>query len=316
MKEIIALVLSGEASDIERQQLQRWRREKPENERLYQEMEHIWRLSSVETLDGSVSPPPPMERIIAEAERRRREVVPVKRRSLSRIAYWRWASLAAAAIVVACVGVLALRDTRDTVHSTGPGQTSTVSLLDGSVVRLGPSSNLEVWSADQRTVSLEGTAFFAVASDSSSPFTIRTDAGRAEVLGTRFELRAGPDSLRLVVVEGRVALAAEGERVEVGQGAVTTVLSGSAPAPPRPANVWDLLEWSEGLLIFQSTPLRQVMEEVSAHFGVPVNVRDSILADRSVTAWFGEETLDQVVSTICQVTAAQCSIGDVVEVTR
>jgi transmembrane sensor len=224
--------------------------------------------------------------------------------------------MAAAAIVVACVGIYALRDTPEALYSAGPGQTTTVSLIDGSVVRLGPSSSLAVWSSDQRSVSLNGTAFFAVASDSLNPFTIRTDAGRVAVLGTRFELRSGPDSLRLVVVEGRVALTAAGESVEVGQGAVTTIRAGSAPAQPRPANVWDLLEWSEGLLIFQSTPLRQVMEEVSAHFGVPVSVNDSTLASRSVTAWFGDETLSQVVNTICQVVGARCTIGDVVEVTR
>jgi ferric-dicitrate binding protein FerR (iron transport regulator) len=165
-------------------------------------------------------------------------------------------------------------------------------------------------------VSLDGTAFFAVASDSLNPFTIRTEAGEAEVLGTRFELRASSDSLRLVVVEGTVALRAAGERVAVSKGSMSSVASGSPPTQPRAADVWDLLDWSGGLLIFQSTPLTQVMAEVSEQFGVQINVRDSILAERSVTAWFDDEPLDEVVATVCQVIGASCTVGDVVEVTR
>ncbi len=316
MNDLIARVLSGEASDIEQQQLQRWRRESPENERAYHEMEHVWRLSALQTPAGSVSPPPPVEDIIAEAEQRRAEVVPLQSRSKPRAGVWRWAPVAAAAVLVLSVGFLSLRKSPDAVFTTGPDQSSTVALVDGSVVRLGPESRLEIWTVDQRTVSLDGTAFFAVVTDSSSPFTIRTDAGSAEVLGTRFELRAGPDSLRLVVVEGRVALEAEGSRVEVGKGAMSRILRGSAPASARSADVWDLLDWSGGLLIFQTTPLTQVMEEVSAHFGVSVNLRDSALARRTVTAWFGDETIEDVVGTVCQVVGATCSVGDTVEVTQ
>jgi transmembrane sensor len=165
-------------------------------------------------------------------------------------------------------------------------------------------------------VSLDGVAFFAVASDSSTAFTVSTEAGEAEVLGTRFELRADSDSLRLVVVEGIVALDAEGARVEVGRGTISRVMSGSAPTPPRPADVWDILDWSGGLLIFQSTPLAEVMAEVSAQFGVEVNLSDSALATRTVTAWFDSEPLEEVVHTVCQVVGASCTVADVVEVTR
>ncbi len=316
MHEIIALVLSGEASDIEQQQLQRWRRESPENERTFQEMEHLWRLSALQVLDRQIAPPPPVDRIIAEAESRRAAATPIRTKSLVPRKLWRWTAVAAAAVVVLGVGVAALFETPEAVFSTGAGQTSTLSLNDGSVVRLGPETRMQVWSGNHRTVSLDGTAFFAVASDSANPFLIRTEAGEAKVLGTRFELRADADSLRLVVVEGLVALDAAGQRVEVGKGTMSRVLTGAPPASPRPADVWDLLDWSEGLLIFQSTPLTEVMAEVSAQFGVAVIVSDSILADRKVTAWFEGETLQEVVATVCEVVGATCTVGEAVEVTR
>jgi ferric-dicitrate binding protein FerR (iron transport regulator) len=316
MHDIIALVLSGEASDIEQRQLQRWRRESPENERTYREMEQLWELSAQQVSERQIRPPPPVDHIIAQAEARRAEVTPLRAKPLASSQLWRWTAVAAAAVVVLGVGVVSLRENPEAVFSTGPGQTSTLSLNDGSVVRLGPESRVQVWTESHRTVSLDGTAFFAVATDSLRPFVVRTDAGEAEVLGTRFELRASPDSLRLVVVDGLVALDAAGQRVEVGRGAMSRILIGSAPEPPRTADVWDLLEWSGGLLIFQSTPLSLVMAEVSNQFGVVVNVRDSVLAERSVTAWFEDETLEEVVFTVCQVVGASCTIGEVVEVTR
>ena len=316
MNELIARVLSGEASDIEQQQLHRWRRESPENEKTYQDMEHVWRLSLLQTQGESISPPPPVEDIVGEAELRRTKAVPIQSSSKPRTGIWRWAPVAAAATLLLSVGVVSLRHSPEAVFTTGPEQTSTVALVDGSVVRLGPESRLEIWSADQRAVSLDGTAFFAVASDSSNPFTIQTAAGEAEVLGTRFELRSNSDSLRLVVVEGRVALEAGGSRVEVERGAMSRILLGSAPESPRGADVWDLLDWSGGLLIFQTTPLARVMEEVSAHFGISVNLRDSVLASRTVTAWFEDETVDEVVGTLCQVVGATCTVGETVEVSR
>lgn len=311
MEDLIARVLSGEASEIEQRLLERWRRESPENEHSYRDFVEVWRLSSATEFQGVISSPPSVESIIAEAERRRNAIATVNRRPISRSGIWRWgAAVAAAAVLVLSLGVVVLKHNPTAEYATGLGETSTVTLGDGSVVRLGPDSRLQVWEDHSRSVSLSGTAFFAVATDSTEPFVIRTDAGEAMVLGTRFELRANPDSLRLVVVEGLVALDAEGSRVEVGQGTMSRVLRGAEPETPRDANVWDLLEWSGGLLIFQSTPLSQVLDEVSTHFGIPVFVHDTTLASRTVTAWFEDETLEEVVNTVCQVVGATCSISE------
>jgi transmembrane sensor len=204
----------------------------------------------------------------------------------------------------------------DVTFQTGAGQTATVPLADGSVVRLAPNSTIRLRGASQRSVDLDGTAFFAVATDSTQPFVVRTSSGTAEVLGTRFEIKADADSLRLVVVEGRVRLAGSGEEVEVGKGSVSHIVDGAAPTAPTGVDVWDLLDWPEGLLVFQATPFAQVAEEVGTHFDIPFVVEDSVLAGRSVTAWFGDESLQDVVSTVCRVVGAQCTIGETVEVDR
>jgi transmembrane sensor len=198
--------------------------------------------------------------------------------------------------------------------ATGPSETATTQLADGSIVRLGPASRAEVRGADQRTVHLAGSAFFAVATDSVTPFMVHTAVGVAEVKGTRFEVRATDDSLRLVVVEGRVNLSAAGGSVAVDRGAVSRIVAGSAPSAPQQVDVWQLLEWPGGLLIYQATPLDQVVKEVAAFFARPIVLRNTELANTRVTAWFEAQSFEQVVTTICAVLGVDCRLGAAAEV--
>ncbi len=310
MNDLIARVLSGEANEPDARQLDEWRRASPDNERTYQASARAWEVSArVETVDATPRLAS-LHRIVAEAERRRARRL---RWTRGRPMYW---AAAAAAVVVLGVGVMRLAARPEFVVETVAGQTLTVPLADGSVVKLGPQSRLEVWGSDQRSVNLAGTAFFAVATDSSRRFLVGTERGDAEVLGTRFELRAVADSLRLVVVEGRVALSAGRTTVEVGQGKVSRIVGSAPPSQPETADVWGLLDWPDGLLVFQATPLARVLEEVGAHFATRFVIRDSVLARRSVTAWFEDELFEEVVTTICLVVDARCTLGDTVEVAR
>jgi transmembrane sensor len=304
---LIARVLSGEASYFEKRKLERWRRASDQNEQLYQEFELTWKLTAPAE---ALSPPPSAEDIIAEANRRRPNVIPIRKQARpgTRVRPWMVAAASVAAILAASIVLIRLQTTPTQLYTTGMREAITIPLADGSVVRLAPNSELEVRGSAERSVRLDGTAFFAVATDSTKPFVVRTDAGRAEVLGTRFELRAENDSVRLVVVEGRVRLSGDGERVVVSEGEV--------PSVPEISSVWELIDWPDGLLIFQATPLAQVVDEVGAHFGIPFAVGDTMLARRTVTAWFEDESFEEVVTTVCQVIGAACTIGNTVEVTR
>lgn len=317
MEEIIARSLTGEASKQEQTLLERWRRESPNNERTYQEFLQAWRLSGASHSQRTAPSPPSVDLIVARAERRRSQAIPLRTVMHGRSKTWRWAlPLAAAALLVLVVG-FTLSDIWTTPtwsYATGTGKMKTITLADGTIVRLAPNSQLDVRGSEQRATRLTGRAFFAVASDSSHPFTVRTEAGEAEVLGTRFDIDASGDSLRLVVVEGRVGLSAAGARVHVNHGESSNIVHGTAPTAPVPVDVWQLLDWPGGMLVFQSTPLSQVADEVETHFGVRIAVLDTNLARRSVTAWFEDEPFEEVINTICQVVGAQCVLGDSVEV--
>lgn len=313
MQDLITRVLSGEASDSERRSVERWRRESPEHERSFQELFRTWKLAALNESDARIPAPPPVAQIIELAEQRRKYATPLPVQSRG----WyvgRWAA-AAVILIAAGLGAVSVLRTPRLIGSTGPQETRTITLEDGSIVRLGPGSELRSGGSETRKVRLSGVAFFAVASDSTWPFVVETGAGRVEVLGTRFEIRASADSLRLVVVEGRVGLSASDRIVEARAGELTRI-TGGAPSDPEAVDVWKLLEWPQGVLIFQATPLHRALQEVAARFGIDVVIRDSAVVRRSVTAWFEDEPVEEVVATICQAVGARCTVGSAIEVER
>ncbi len=84
-------------------------------------------------------------------------------------------------------------------YVTGAGQKSTVTLADGSRVILDANSTLDVAFAErQRAVRLlNGHAFFDVAHDPGRPFTVQAAGRVVTALGTQFDVKLAPGSLRV-----------------------------------------------------------------------------------------------------------------------
>ncbi|MYA44496.1 MAG: DUF4974 domain-containing protein [Gemmatimonadetes bacterium] len=198
--------------------------------------------------------------------------------------------------------------------TTGPGETEMVRLGDGSVIRLGPDSRLATaWPTNfpegaAREVTLDGEAFFAVTSDPARPFRVVTDAGTAQVLGTRFHLAVDAAELSVAVIEGRVALAGPDHEVQVGAGQATRLLRGLPEPVAAAAPTGSMADWLDGFLIFHDTPLGVAMEEVEARYGTDVVVSDDRLTNQTLTMWFDSKSLSEVMTVVCSVIDARCSI--------
>lgn len=131
----------------------------------------------------------------------------------------------------------------ETYVATGAGSTAWIGLADGSRLRLGENSLLLVGRLHldddlERVVRLQLVSgeleVVARTGGERSIFDIGTRFGTAGVRGTRFRLTAGEAGTRLETLEGRVALAAAGDRPQVlvgaGQGAAIDG-SGAAGQP-------------------------------------------------------------------------------------
>lgn len=91
-------------------------------------------------------------------------------------------------------------------------------LSDGTTVWLNNGAKLKYpasFEADNRTVYLEGEAYFEVRHQAGRPFYVRTDNGIVKEYGTSFNVNATSHSTTVTLVEGCVSVLAEGytERV-------------------------------------------------------------------------------------------------------
>jgi transmembrane sensor len=308
---IIERVLRGDAAAGEAERLAAWRRASPDNERQYHTIERILAAARSMRTAGPVPRRPTAGAIIDASARRTR---PLVRGRITRLAPW---AIAAAAVLVAVLNIPRPDVSASSEIVTGAAERATVKLADGSTVRLGPSSRLRVNGESNRDVLLEGRAFFAVAKAAGEPFYVRTSAGTATVLGTRFDLSADAGGLRLVVLEGRVALAAERNTVEVAAGEESGVRGGEAASPVRVSDPAARAEWLGSFLAFQATPLREAAIEIERLYGVRVLVADSALASATITATFTDRPIDDVVSVVCSVLNARCdSRNGVISISR
>jgi ferric-dicitrate binding protein FerR (iron transport regulator) len=122
-------------------------------------------------------------------------------------------------------------------------------------------------------------------------------------------MRVEDHGLRLVVVQGRVALSAGSRTVEVDAGEMSRAERGVAPSVVKVENVRDLLDWPGGVLVFQDTRLADAATEIGQHYGRTLEV-DSALAGRPITAWFSDETFEEVLTAVCRAARARCVWGE------
>lgn len=159
---------------------------------------------------------------------------------------------------------------------TGHAQQRDMRLPDGSEISLAPHTRTRiVMYRDLREVRLEqGQMRFRVAQDIERPFTVATEWGRVRVLGTVFSVSARAGQMRVEVAEGRVAVwpadhvaalppvsLTAGDAIEADQGGLGT---------PSRVPTDSVAAWRNGWLVFNNTPLDQVLGQWNDYLSRPL----------------------------------------------
>ena len=324
MDELLLRYLRDRTTEDENRSVEAWRARTADAEGALADLNRL--IQAGEAADLAIDPgaPPPAEQLIWRAEARRAQLARPPRHARPRPRrYGAWITAAAAVTIGFTLwnvarstdpqaGAVAAQD-----FLTAADETAMVRLDDGSVVRLGPESRLATHQAHSaelsaRQVTLEGEAFFSIVADEARPFVVATAAGSARVLGTRFHLSAQPEELAIVVVEGRVALSGrdQDQGVQVGTGQATRLVRGNAQPVEDAPPIEQVADWLGDFLIFQDTPLAVAMREVGTRYGMEVEISDPVLTERTLTMWFHEKSLEEVMTVVCSVIDAHCTIGD------
>ena len=188
--------------------------------------------------------------------------------------------------------------------ATGNKELKEVQLPDGSIVKINNGSSIqfpEKFDENIREVKLNGEAFFSVIKN-SHPFVVVTNNAKVTVLGTKFDVCSRGDKTEVVVKEGKVKLTQK-ERNDNGvyllKGQASSVMQNFDPGLPEEVNTDYLLGWMSGKLVFDETPLSEIVAELERFYDVPISVENSKLNSYTLTGSFKNRDVDSVLTMIC-----------------
>lgn len=221
---------------------------------------------------------------------------------------WRLAFAAAACLCVMVAGAYFYRSNPPppsvvTVrYETPVGGQRVVKLDDGSTVALNTDSKIEAFFyKDRREVRLiKGEAYFDVVHDAARPFLVLTRGNVFRDIGTAFDIRQLPTGSEITVLHGSVALssrsAKSGETVRLGVASAGQYALVSRKIERletvSEADIWRLLAWRHGALVYAGDPLVKVVNDVNRYSKVKILIEDPELAVIPVGGYFEIGKLD------------------------
>jgi ferric-dicitrate binding protein FerR (iron transport regulator) len=208
-------------------------------------------------------------------------------------------------------------------------QPVSIRLSDGSTVVMEPGSRLrypEKFTGKRREVYLSGEAFFQVAKNSYQPFLVYANQTVTKVLGTSFRIKAfdKAQTVSVAVKTGRVSFYAAKEYEKLQRedqpetrGVILTPNQRGMFHLADKRLEKGLVEQPELLsagktpaeLVFEDRPVSEVLQLLERSYGIDILYDEEALARCPITTTFGDESLYERLSLICQ------AIGSAYEVT-
>jgi transmembrane sensor len=204
---------------------------------------------------------------------------------------------AAATLLLIAVFTFLLNGENLTAVSTAVGESRRVELPDGSSIMLNANSGLkygiENW-ANDRTVILEGEAFFEV--KSGNDFVVETDEGNIKVLGTSFNIRARDENLKVVCYTGKVNVSNNDSSNDLTPGHIIVIEKGEIIAQSEDDTA-TLPSWIRGVSTFENAPFKTVLAELKNHYPLEIDY-DGSFDDERLTVTFPNKNLELSVSIV------------------
>lgn len=208
--------------------------------------------------------------------------------------------------------------------SSQAGEQLHLRLKDGTKIVLNESSNIyysDDYEENTRNIFLEGEAYFEVNHDHPHPFVVYANNARIEDIGTKFNVKTngGEEKTEVVVSQGKVKVSprksdgsngqmpvhageesvSDGSSVIVSEGQKVDVSAKTEILTVEKADLNVALAWLENQLIFDSEPLSSVIRKIEEQYQVNIEVADSALYRKKLTAAFEKsQSLENVIKVL------------------
>ncbi|MHC1780693.1 MAG: FecR family protein [Bacteroidales bacterium] len=291
-KDLLLRFIAGKVSEKEKVAVLDWVEQSKENSDIFCELKNMWVVKELEKLNSN--------------ENGKRE----KRSLIIRVV--KYAAIIILALTIPVAGLLYFRAKNNPVianqtpvmfkYVVNTGVKGIVDLPDGSKVWLNSSSYIicpQQFSGDVRELELEGEGYFEVVPNKEWPMLIKTSKNHSvKVTGTKFNLSAYSNDNKLVVtlISGEVSLINNKKRSEIKltpKQELVVIEEKEAKLLENP-NISNKTAWKEGLLLFDNTPMDDVVKKMERWYGVNFVIKDSLIFDYRFTAKFRSESITQV----------------------
>ena len=195
-------------------------------------------------------------------------------------------------------------------YYVNPGTKGYIDLPDGSKVWLNSGSEFEFpakFDGSARTGVLDGEGYFEIVSNKDWPFFIKTPAGiTLKITGTSFNLSCyrNDPAFKLTMVSGILTLQKDSDlsKTEVSGGQEIVIpfanKASSEKSVKQPDAIHTTTAWKDGDLIFDDTPMDEVIRKLERWYGVDITVNSPSISKFRYTAEFKSESINQVLDAI------------------
>jgi len=298
--ELIAAMLSGEASEQELRDLDKWIAQSEENQKIISEYKKLWQKSAEINPSDPIDSNEEWDRFSAA-----NSVNGESGRKIRTLHLLRRIAVAASVIIILGIGSILTYNSVKYEKVLAANEREAIKLPDGSMATLYPGSSIKYpkkFNNDSRPVKLDGEAFFEVIKDSLRTFSVSSSDMIVRVLGTSFNVEAFLDReiFNVVVKEGKVAVSKSS-----GQEKTKYLLPGQKASFNRTDKIINKQEnndinydaWHTGKIVFENTGLKELAATLSKVYMADIQVI-SRAVDQNISVSFDNRPLEYILSTI------------------
>jgi len=308
MKEdLLIKYITGEVSARQIKVIDDWLSFSEQNRKDLARLKNCWILSGLNRETDVIMKNPEVQQILKKVHLRRKQSQKIQR--LQFIKY-------AAAIILFSIILTSLQkylsapgmnqDDQLAEIIVSPGERSQLVLPDGSKVKLNGDSRLKFpahFNEKNRTVYLEGEAFFEVKHQPDRPFIVNTSSISIEVLGTKFNVSGyANDPYVLTYLEtGKIQI------TDAGREGKKWILSPAeafridkASGNYSKTNITDnrYLDWTIGILTIKGETIEELAKKLERRFNVAIKFRDEEVKSHIYTGSIKDEELTTVLEAL------------------
>lgn len=195
-----------------------------------------------------------------------------------------------------------LFETKEIIYATALGEQHSFVLEDGSVAHLNTQSKIRVrYDQNNRTIDLlQGEALFKVTPDPDKPFRVHSGTVTTKALGTTFNVYLKDKATEVAVIEGKVNISLPSNNV----GAILNIGEKAWASPDgairttQIAKLETIAAWRTRQLVFEDTPLTEIIHEFNRYNQTQINIEGPIVAEPRFSGVFNVDNPNAFLATL------------------